>query len=74
MADEVQVPEGGLRCAKEVIDQAAAVTHVLECMRNSILLNAGAIEPTEEQLGQFIKAGNTLAEVAAGIVKYVSGQ
>lgn len=71
--NEAQVPEGGLQCAKQVIDQGAGLVRQLECMRNSILLNYGAKQPTEKQLDEFVAAAEALAKVAAGIVTYVEG-
>lgn len=71
--DETMVPEGGLQCAKAVIDQGAGVTRQLECMRNTILLNAAVRQPTEKQLDEFVAAAEALAKVSAGIVAYIEG-
>lgn len=72
-ANEAQVSEGGLQCAKQVIDQGAGVTRQLECTRNSILLAAAVRQPTYDQLDEFVAASEALAKVAAKIVKYVEG-
>ena len=64
---------GGLPCAKQVLDNGRAVVRALDCMGNSILLNAHETQPTEEQLDAFVAAGDALAGVAAKIQAYVSG-
>lgn len=73
VVDDVNAPEGGLQCAKQVIDQGAGLVRQLECMRNSILLNYETKQPTEKQLDGFVAAAEALAKVAAEIVSYVEG-
>ena len=68
---------GGLRCAKEIIDQRAALEHQLGCMTASIHLagesDGSGIRPTYEQRDAFFAAAKELTSVAADIQKHVSG-
>ena len=64
---------GGLPCAKAVIDNGYALTQKLACMSASIMLNAGNTQPSYEQMDEFIRRANYLAEYAAEIQSYVSG-
>lgn len=64
---------GGLPCAKQVLDQRAALNRALDCMSNSILLNADATQPTEDQLDAFVAKANDLATLASKIQAHVEG-
>lgn len=67
---------GGVRCAKEIIDNFAGVTHQVECMKTSIHFagefDGSGLRPTEEQRDAFFKAGDELVKVASEIQLYVS--
>jgi hypothetical protein len=69
---------GGLRCAKEIIDNFAAVENQFNCMRASIHLagefDGSGLRPTYEQRDEFIAAADSLVKVMAGIQQYVSGR
>jgi hypothetical protein len=58
---------GGLRCAKELIDQQAALERQLACTKNTILLNSTTVQPTYEELEQFQGLAESLAKCAAAI-------
>lgn len=63
---------GGIRCAKEIIDNGNAVTQQLGCMNASILLAAiNGVEPTYEEAKAFRAAADALCLVASGIEKRV---
>lgn len=66
---------GGLRCAKEIIDNFNALSQQCGCMVASIYLadsvGGSGLQPTEEQRDAFLKASKELADVAAGIQAYV---
>lgn len=64
-------PEGGLRCAKEIIDQRNALVRALDCMVASIVLNAAETQPTDEHLKLFQEATEPVAKLAASIEDYV---
>jgi len=63
---------GGLPCAKEIIDQRAALVQKMDCMATSILLNAQTTQPTEAMEDEFRTAANALALIASKIQRYVT--
>jgi len=69
---------GGIRCAKEIIDAGAAVTHQLACMTASIHLagesDGSGIRPTYEQQDEFLAAAKALTAVSSSIQQHVSGK
>lgn len=63
---------GGIRCAKEIIDNMHGLVRVMYCMSASIFLNAIiGKEPSYESRDRFIAKSDELAKLCDDIVKEV---
>lgn len=63
---------GGLRCAKEVIDNRNALVRQLDCLDATILLHQDN-PPTYDERDEFIAAADALAKIAAKIEARIGG-
>lgn len=61
---------GGVRCAKEIIDNFNRMTAAVACMATTIQLNQDN-QPTQDEADEFQKAAREVAMVAAKIEKRV---
>lgn len=64
--------EGGLPCAKTIIDNGYGLIRFLSCMNASILIAVHSdIEPTDDHLNRFLSLSEPLAKLSAEIEAYV---
>ena len=62
---------GGLRCAKEIIDNGFRLNAAMGCMNTTILLHPDN-EPSYEERDEFLAASEALAKVCAKIEKRIA--
>jgi len=67
---------GGIRCAKEIIDNMAALVHQMKCTENTIVeyRDQFNVEPTQDQVKEFISRTEAVAKYCQEILDYLEQQ